>query len=341
MAYTIALQERERKNLLFIVPEFFGATKIAHLIEEGNTPFEKVILLRGVPGQNSSFGKLIERMWNVRFLAQFLAKEKITNVFIGNDARPEAQVILSYSKQKNSSCKGVYMNDGAAAYMLYAREKSVVRYWIGKIFFGWWWQDVTVLGTSPWINEIRAIFPELVRPELQDIPRVSIQKEDFLKLKEESWVLEYMLIAGISPADLENVQGFVILPHSAMLRKYPQCKEVFEKIFSWSTENKIAIATKFHPNEPSEELFLVPKEGVLLIPKAIPFEFLYLFCEKPPSFLLGDVSTSLLTGRWIFKDIKIFSIAPLFSYFDSYLFKVFSRLNIKVVDSLEEFEGLD
>lgn len=85
---------------------------------------------------------------------------KVDEIYVFNDSIPEVQSILA----SFISTKAIYIEDGSAPYNSHSikNQASVL---LKKIFFGFKYEQIKVLGTSSYIEEGVYSFPNLVRRE--------------------------------------------------------------------------------------------------------------------------------------------------------------------------------
>jgi hypothetical protein len=341
LAYSVALEHRENDNVLFVISEFSGAKEITKLMKNSSfNVFTDVICLPGANKNENVFKKIFARRNNTIFLKKFIFKNDIKKVFVGNNARIEAQATLYNAKKINPGCQGIYLEDGTGAYRseIPARSNLFTKLFC-KIFFGLWWHDENIMGKSSYIDTCYAIFPDFVRQELKRKKVVAIKKENFLKIAEDKAIPEYFKSLDFDANVFKEIDVLLISLHSDMLNEYPRLKESMNIILSNIEKQKLSLVVKYHPREFIDD-FLKQKEkkNVLILPKAIPLELLYVVSQIPPKVIIGGHSTALLTARWIFPNAKVISTALLFDYYDQNIFEVFNKNNIVLISNIKEIE---
>ena len=159
----------QEENYLFVISDFDEAGALIKAMEGwSGCPFAEIESLPGVYGKASMFRRRFTVRRNIAAISKSVKEDKIDRVFVCHDERAEAQAALHFAKKGNKNTVGVYVEDGAGAYSSYRSTKRPLhKLLLGKLFYGPWWADVSVLGTSRWIDEVKAIFPQLVRPELR------------------------------------------------------------------------------------------------------------------------------------------------------------------------------
>lgn len=353
LAYCMAAKRQQsgERNVLFIISEFPEADTFADSLRVSKrNVFSDVVLLQGEYRKRSIFVKIGMRKKNAALIRDFVRKLRIHTVFVGNDQRVEAQAALYHAKRAWPQSKGVYVEDGTVAYPFAVPKKSMIRVLLGRVIFGSWWQDIPVPGTSSWIDQTAAIFPSLVRPELKEKEVIPIEKECFLRIKEDPSFMRYIDALGISLGKLQAIDVLFVSHHSETEDRHPRYREVAKHVLAFVREKKLRLAVKYHPRELLGDFLSVRPLGgtrdfqqndALLLPHAFPLELLYMFAEKPPKLIIGGVSSSLLTAIWLLGNAsKVACLAPLYDYFDPSILEVFQKSNIQLVHTNEELEDI-
>jgi hypothetical protein len=278
LAYSIALKEGQGKNnYLFAVQEFAEGELLS-----GNTPFKNIFSLPGTYTENA-LKKLLIRRKNASQIKAFVQDRDIQNVYVCNDARLESQTALKYA-----NAKGIYIEDGLAAYVLFSPQSKVTFAAQSSVY-------VPVLGSSPWIKEMRATFPEYVLPELQRIPVRPVTREDVEKLRSEEFFSTLKI-----PKDIDFC---CVLPHSNSTYS-------IEPILQQAQDKGFRIAVKYHPRELQRDYLSVEKrKDITVIPQHVPIEMVYLKAQDALKVVVGDVSTALLTAKLLLPDARVVSLS--------------------------------
>ena len=344
LSYAIALdEEKSAKNCLFVISDFGDVDPLVYSLEGwSRCPFAQIERLPGVYGQVSRFRRhfIIKRA--LIPITEFITRHKIECVYVFNDGRPEAQAALHFAKKANKSTVGIYVEDGAGVYSAYkSTKRPLYKILLAKLFYGPWWQDVKVLGTSRWIDEVKAIFPQLVRPELRSKPITSISRYALLELQNQEWPYEYLENLGVKIGELNDLDAVLIVAHSEFARRIPRYKRVIENVLAIARSQGLRLAIKYHPRETLGDFLLVGNtEGIIVLPQSLPIELVYIFTSKQIRFIVGDISTSLLTAKWLLDNAMVVSIAPLIGQTDSQLFRTFHELDIKIVNNMVEVKEI-
>jgi len=344
LSYSIALKHQKYdNNFLFIISDFFGANNLSNFFKASKSiPFRKVSFLPGLYKEKNRFKRRFIIKNNIKILKSFIDKQHIDNIYVFHDGRPESQFTLYYARKRYKGSIGTYIEDGAGAYSskCYLKRKKFTLF-VEKIFYGFWWRDISVLGTSSLVDQVISIFPKFIRPELKTKRLIALKKEDFLKISKEEIFRNYINLLNTKINDMQTIDVLLIVANSEFIKKYPKYFKIIEKILTTIKFNNLRLMLKYHPREDLEDFLpIINKEEVFILPKTLPLELLYILNIKLPRLIIGDISTALLTARWLLRDTNIVSIAPLLNYSDYNLFKMFRSNNIKLINNEEEFEKI-
>jgi len=330
LAYTIASTNKE-KNYLVVIDDAVNLKELSEAIkEEKNSPFKDVIFLPGIKKIKTPIQRYLIIKNNIKLLKKAIKNIIIKRVYVCNDSRPESQLILSYGKRDNAL--GIYIEDGSAAYYGLVLKRKKIKTLLGKLIYGRWWENIEILGTSSYIDQIRAIFPEDIRVELRKkkVKILGINKKQFLSLKDKSFVTSFFKKININKKDISDIEVIIIISHSELVRQYLNYKKVIIKMINQLKKNYKKISVKYHPREKNDFLNLAAFGNIKILPQGIPVELFFLIASNSLKLIVGDISTSLLTARWLFPHIKIVSFIRQIKN-DKKLFKFLKEKKITIL----------
>jgi len=305
----VIASENNEKNCLVIINDSANLKELIKAIkEEKESPFSNFIFLPGVYGIKSTTQRRLIIRNNIKTLKRAIKNAVIKRAYVCHDGRPESQLILSYAKRNNAP--GIYIEDGSEAYYGLPLKRRKIKVLLGKLIYGRWWEDVEILGTSSYIDQIIAIFPEDIRPELKKKVRIlGVNRGRFLSLKNKSFTTSFLKKIGINKEYISEIDVIIIISHSEFVRQYPRYKKLIIETISQLKEKNIYknIAVKYHPREKNDFLNLATFGDIKILPQAIPAEILFLIASNSLKLIIGDASTSLLTAKWLLPRIKVVS----------------------------------
>jgi hypothetical protein len=105
-----------------------------------------------------------------------------------------------------------------------------------------------------------------------------------------------------------------------------------------------AVGVKYHPRQAEPDyLQLTTIERTTLLPQGLPLEFLYIRrappvagAGRPLRVIVGDISTTLLTARWLAPEARCISLARPLGLLDASIEQLFSRLGVHLPAALEQ-----
>lgn len=325
------------KNYLFVMSDFASAESFVEAIKGwGRSPFLEVRQLPGTYRKSILRRRLVVRE-NVSVINRFLQEIRgVNRVYVFNDSRAESQTTLRLAKRGSKQSVGIYIEDGANAYSSYvSRKRNLAKILLGKVFYGRWWEDIRISGTSKWVDEIKVLFPSLLRSELQDKRILPISKQVLLGLaKEEELFRDYFRRVGTSLDEVKAINAVLLVRHSDFLGDISGYRKQMSKVTSALQGLQIRVGVKYHPAEPlGDFLSLRGVENMILLPPSVAAESIFLFGEV--GYVIGTLSTSLITGRWLLEKAKVVSVAPMVGHYDSNVLKVFGKLGILIAEDVE------
>jgi len=328
-------------NYLFATCDSKSIEVLLQTLEECRSPFTEVKRLLGVYNKSNMFirGVIIKK--NIIFIKHFVERNKITHVYVFADSRGDSQAALYYSKINNPNVKGIYVEDGAAAYSSRKIQRSKLKVLLAKLWYGYWWEDTRVYGESRWIDEVKVIFPQLIRPELRPKNITGLSRDTMLALRKQDWFNKYLKKLGIRATELGDLDAILVVARSEFAKGIPQYKRILGIILDFARDQRLRFAIKYHPRElENDYLSIADTERAIILPQSLPIEAVYILASRQIRLVVGDISTSLLTAKWLLDDAKVISIAPILNYADQHLLRVFHDLGIRLARNAEEIAQL-
>jgi hypothetical protein len=280
---------------------------VSVLNEWQESPFRQIRLLSQ---QAKGRGKRLKRQSAFKQIAQLIDQVKPNTLYTGNDRRIEFQFAMQHSRKTNVTSIGVYLDDGTYSYVgreTHWLKDKIFDNLIKKLSYGLWWQQPSTIGASSWISQAILAFPESAVPALQakqtrHLPE-NLQRAEFKQLA-------LLSLSGFNGAvdDLADIGALVLLPHESVATKQTK-----DKLSYWLVNQDAKIAFKHHPRTPlidtqgDKEAWLIPQRA-LQVPAGIPMEVLLPLLQVSCR-LAGDVSTALLTAKWLRPELEVTAFA--------------------------------
>ena len=330
IAANIAIQNPTHKNVAVI---------ISKNVEVGNTYasaakhcpqiFNKIIpLTASVTG-----GRLISRKGKVKILKQLFSKQLKIRIFTGNDRRIEFQYAMHISTKSGTDVEGIYMDDGAVTYVGHKSMNKIQHRYVDplfkKLFYGFWWKNAVTTGTSTWIETAYVAFPDAVHPLLRDKRLIALDAEVF-KSDQFIALTSHLLDSDKNPRKLlAGVKVVLTLPDEAgFLERQKLFQDVFQQLGCYFEISEIAV--KAHPR--SKKLGIMENifSGVILIDSSLGMEILLPLLDEG-CLVVGDVSSTLLTTRWMRPDLPVVAI-KIKDEIPILMMDLYNKLQIEMID---------
>jgi hypothetical protein len=189
------------------------------------------------------------------------------------------------------------------------------------------------------------IYPALVRPELSHLSQIPIAADALLTDDMRRLAAEMVRLAGADTAAIPRLEAIVTVSHSSVAAKMPRYRDAIARLVVNLIENGRTVGVKYHPRQAEPDyLGLARSDRVVLLPQGLPLEYLYLLtAPRIPAepggsklrFVIGDVSTTLLTARWLVPHSCCISLARPLGLLDASLEGLFTAVGVQLPESLE------
>jgi len=321
-----------------VIPDFGDSEWVFALTKLQSSPFSGIKYLNQIYGVKSILKKAWLMRKNAEWLRKFVRQYIPDRVYVCNDRRIEAQTALYISKKINSEAIGIYVEDGLNIYSLniyspFRFKSNLIVKVGGKILFTPRWEDIKVFGTSRLIDEVRSIFPEFVRPEVSKTSIFSIERDPLLKLREEeSFFIELMESRGVKFKELQAKNVIFLISHPEQIKDTEKYNIVANNLIEKLTKMGLGIGIKYHPRSPLTHSFEFKNiEEITILPPFLPVELFYLVIKKL-KFVIGPISTSLVTAKWLLNNVEVYYSLHEDNILDAQLSSLFSKLDIRPLE---------
>ncbi len=307
MAANMAIRDPSRERVAIIISKDAGARqRHAALARLFPLLFNTVIALPGhdrrpCRGWTSERFRILERLFNRQMEAR---------VFTGNDRRIEFQYAMHIASRVNRDVEGVYLDEGAVTYTGHKSMHSIQHRYVDpffkKLFCGFWYRNAITTGTSAWIRTAYVAFPEAVHPLLKSKSLVAIDAAPF-KTQAFKDLASAMLEGHEDYRErLRGIRCVLTLPHEGSYLhrpgKYEQINRQLGACFG-----PACIAIKPHPRITNTDRIKGMFPGATLLDHRVGMEAL-LPLLTDECIVAGDMSSTLLTTRWIRPDLPVVAL---------------------------------
>ncbi len=292
-ASMIALQlhPQETCELWLIDQPTDNSSFIKGLYSWEDSPFREI---RIVSRQAKTFSEKRKRKHTLRALTREAKSSGITDLYTANDRRIEFQWLMAHLP---SSVTGHYVDDGTYSYIgrkTHWFSDRVIDNLLKKLMYGLWWKQPKTIGASEWIKIVHLAFPKLAVSELH--------KKECRQVPDElsnPALTSLGATFGDEVSEATKLDALIVLPHESVRSEKTEQSLLHEG-------NKYSFCgIKRHPRSATGSMNI---QDMKEISAKIPFELL-LSNLKPGCCIIGDVSSALLTARWLSPHLHVVCLA--------------------------------
>lgn len=331
---------------IIIIEDFSDAEKMLNGLKGWkDNPFKEHIMIKGIFSVDEIPEKSIFNVFRSNSVVNVLKEgieslddrygdAQIDKVFTCNDGRPHSQFLEYKCKKKRGH--NIYVEDGSSVYNdfvgpILPLHESIFY----NLYYGRWYEKTRVLGNYRYTDEIRAFRPDLVRPELRDKKIETIDMEGFTDLKKTGLTEKILDEFSVKlQTDYDNM--ILFLPHSELIRKR-NLLPLYQKIVSKVREDDKKILLKYHPRE-KDHYLSEQSDGIFSLPQSLPSELLLLHMIEKPPLIIGDISTCLLTSKFLREDFKVISLINIIGMESENLKRAFKKIGVLMPNTHSELE---
>lgn len=322
-AIAIASSRPDHQSHIILIdqPVVKGNPYFSILYQWQDSPFSSLNIFQGrIKGIRE---KLAARKIIFSQLDDIIQNLNPSRIYTGNDRRIEFQYAMqSQLKQHDHQAVGIYMDEGTFTYVGRKDSASISDKYIDnvikKLTYGFWWKNPITIGASDWIKELYAAFPNKVHPLLQGKQLNALQHCYENNTIVQSFCSELIKHFEAKVHVISQLDAILTLPHESIIDSIDGYRESMLSALDQLTGAKLKVGIKYHPRNTNPDILnCADKEGVSVLPHQIPFEAILPLLGE--CIIIGDISSTLINGRWLKPNAKILSIAnpevPLFDEF--------------------------
>lgn len=344
IAWLMALENRGKNmdHQLVIFSNFADAQLLyGSLLKSKSLPFSKVVLLKGEYGYHElgfikrGYTRFIVEKQTCRELIKYIRHEKIRKIFIFNEDRPSSLYLLKYAEAEKNKVSISFVEDGAVTYSSFLSNKPISYLFLGKIFYGPWWKNIQVMGTSNVFDSVWALFPEHIRDELKHKKLERILTGKISEIKDGD-VATILADYGLDPEKVRGLNCIMLLSHSSVINRFPDYKSTLLKAIKRAQELGYKVAIKYHPRDPGDALDLLKDPNISGLRSSVPLEFIFLCARESLRLVVADMSTVPLTAKLMLPNAKVISTGVLIGSKDERFLRMLDALDVKLPKTFEE-----
>ncbi|NHA15753.1 polysialyltransferase family glycosyltransferase [Thioalkalivibrio sp. XN279] len=314
-----------------------NARLLREVIERDGRVFCDVITLESGPGKGHG-SKARQRKQRMQVLREYLAERPAARIFTGTDRHVEFQYAMHIARQHDPAVEGIYLDDGLHTYLGSRRMHSFQHKYgdalLKKLYYGWWWKNPVILGTSGWISKVYAVFPELVHPVYREMGK-TVLPFDAHYFADPAFAGISRALAEVAELDrdtLGRLDFVLLLTHEQHYADpWAHMDKMMQLLGAHAPPERIAI--KAHPRSRLLDELRARYPRLVHLDNRVGFELLLPFLRADCVFL-ADISSSLFTVKWLQPKQRAFAIEvphPTIEHYRGELQALFTRMGIQQV----------
>lgn len=299
IATNLAISHKADTNIaLFISKNEKTAKQYTKATKHFNNIFQDTHDLTINDGQQ----KFKQRKLRFDQIAKIIESTPPNRIFTGSDRRMEFQFAMHQARRLNSGVEGIYIDDGTVSYLGHKSINSVFHKSIDpllkKLVYGSWWQNALTTGSSNWISKAYLAVPKDAHPLLQTKELIALDQAvfssyEFLEVN-DFLIAKYDVLKTI---DFQKIKAVLCLPNESFYLKNPSfLQQIHKTMLKHFQAEEIAI--KAHPKSKKMALLAQVFPNSISLPNTLGMELLLPKLTNDTS-IIGDVSTALLTAKWL------------------------------------------
>lgn len=310
IAVALSKENEEKAKLLFVAQEkdnermdFFRKS----VVSWQGSPFEEVLTFYR-PSDNKR-QKVLDRQETFVELQAKVKKDLPDRVYVGNDRHLEFQWVMHQTKKLKPSVCGIYLDEGLYSYINRKSSRKfserIIDNVIKKIAYGLWWETPPSIGGSTWVKKAVVAYPDLVHRWLKSKEITAFDSELFENEKLDFLSQDWLGAFSVNKEQLEHCDVVITFPEYSDMAKVDGYFEDARELIKNLSNIGMNVAIKHHPKDLGADLFNISSmTSVTMLPANLPFEIMLSVLPKG-CYVLGDMSSTVLTTRLFRKDIDV------------------------------------
>lgn len=345
LSVNMAIRCGEARNIAVISSRIASNAKLlGEVIRRDGRVFCDVIMLESGPGKGHG-SKARQRKQRMKVLRDYLGQHPAAKIFTGSDRHVEFQYAMHVAHTHDPSVQGIYLDDGLHTYLGSRRMHSFQHKYgdplLKKLYYGTWWKNPVILGTSGWISEVYAVFPELVHPVYQQLGKkvLPFDSSYFATPAFEHITGVLAEVAGLDRETLGRLDFVLLLTHEQhYIDPWAHTERMMQILGAHAPEERIAI--KAHPRSSLLPELRERYPRAVHLDNRVGFELLLPFLKADCVFI-ADISSSLFTVKWLQPSQRAFAVEvphPTIEHYRDEVRALFDQMGIRRV-SYDELEA--
>ena len=328
LSFAIALSMPGELHYLILGESSPGNLKVFRLLQEiyasaGITAYEMEGTFR-----KSNLKKFLIKQRNIsRVDTLFKELPAIDRFFYFCDCHVVTTYSAFLARKENPGIEFFFVEDGVGSYISSPRtSKNGVEKIADRLLFGKWHTDTVVPGSFMESTGAWALFPDFLPSFFDEKKKFAVSREKLLSEFDRGLFSQK---SGSLPDTARSLVA-VDFEHYTETDAYRDAVSSYIRRAEALGGNSVL---KLHPSDRRQHVFY-GADNIFTLPSHLPVEVFYLFYGDSLRFVVGGLTTALLTAKWLVPDAEVVSIIPQ-SIVQSVhnaqeIFSVFSACGIKV-----------
>lgn len=338
LAVGLSDQFGESQNSITVVGDSRGAEITADtLLRSDASPFRHVEYHAGPTASQSLASRVLNLHKQRRRIESHVRRNQFSRVVVFHEHRPESQAAIYWSKRSFPETLAFSAEDGWNAYVenAYGFNRHPFAKAARRLAYGSWWEDVATAGEYSFTDGLFTVVPKAVQGQ-RTCPVHEIRREFFASEQMRVLASEVLTASGFDARDLSDIDAVVFLARSTIVQKLQDYPAQVVQAIDLLRRRGMRVAIKYHPREPKQNPYgLDGLNGVVELPQGLAAEFLLVNSATRVRVVLGDITTSLMTAKWLFPEMSVLCFNAVLETLNPELAGVFSDAGVLLVDDLE------
>ncbi len=307
LSYALAAQGQKGAGDLLILGS--GSSRIKAVVEVLSEVFPKVAFrvcpLETTEKQSNLRGLMIKKR-NLKKLQETVEalQESIEDFYYSAEWNVYTTWLSHLFKMKKAPPRFHLLDDGIGVYSSpQLRTKRPLEKVLDRLIYGPWHKNCAKVGT---LNEgalLELLFPELLA---SFYPGSFLRKIDPQPLKA---ALDFSALPESTAAQLEGLEPEVLIALDSLnFHPLPAYGAAVRSRIDRALKRGQRVALKLHPSDvgaPGALEQIDPTGQAAVLPAFLPIEIYYLYFQRSLKEVLGGLSSSLMTARWLLPSVAV------------------------------------
>jgi hypothetical protein len=330
----LALGRKDDENIVLLMPrETRHFSAFEEFLMQPPHMFDRVISFE--TGMLKS--KYAERKRRMKVIEKTLTTRPADRIFTGTDRRVEFQYAMHVASRLNPAVTGAYVDEGMATYLGHKSAHNFAHMYIDplakKLIYGRWWNNPVTIGSSKWVSEVHAVYPEQVHVSLRSKNIVAIEKQYFADPRFIAFCERLLRFYGVDNQSIQDVDAIIVMTHESF---YPDPDAHLRNLVQAVLRNNpsAVVAIKPHPRSSEADRYRSAFSEQLILDRRASME-LFLPLVKKQCVIIGDISSALFTAKWFGAGENVVAVNlphKIPGHIEDNLRRLFSQLGIAQID---------